>query len=184
VTDPLCPLAAIPLGRLLRIERLVFHLEKWICIVALAVMLLAVTASVLVRNFNLPMLNPGEWGLVAMAPLTFVGAALCSYTGTHIAVDIIHLVKSAAIRRVARLLVAFAMLVFAAAYFWTGGIYFQEALVTGERLLDTGTPVAIPLFFLPLGMALVLIHTLAELARAITGGDAHIGNTEESEERA
>jgi len=125
---------------LLHIERLAFVLEKWLCIAALTVMLLAITASVLVRNFNLPMPNPGEWGLVAMAPLTFVGAALCAYTGTHIAVDIIGLVKAPALRHLARWLVALAMLVFATVYVWAGAIYFQEALITGERLLDMGDP--------------------------------------------
>lgn len=169
--------AASPLDRFFLAERRLYGLEKAICMVSLFVMLLAVMGSVIVRNFNLAVLNPGEYGIIAMAPLTFVGAAMCSYTGTHIAVDVITLVKSAAVRRLARLAVALAMIVFAAVYLWTGWHYMMDAVDSGERLLDTGTPIMIPLFFLPLGMAMVLVHTVAEILRIATGREA---NTEEN----
>lgn len=152
-------------------ERRLYGFEKAICVVSLSVMLFAVLGSVIVRNFNLPVLNPGEYGIIAMSPLTFVGAAMCSYTGTHIAVDVINLVKSAAIRRAARLAVSVAMVVFGATYFWTGWNYMVDAVHSGERLLDTGTPLFISLFFLPLGMAMVLVHTVCEILRALSGRD-------------
>ena len=47
--------------------------------------------------------------------------------------------------------------------------FFRTALGSGERGLDLGTPVAVPTFFFPLGMALVLLHSVAELVRAVTG---------------
>jgi len=165
--------AAFPIDKFFLLERRLYGLEKAICMLALLVMLLAVMGSVVVRNFDLRVLNPGEYGIIAMAPLTFVGAAMCSYTGTHIAVDVIALAKSAAVRRLARLAVALAMVVFATVYLWTGWHYLMGAVESGERLLDTGTPIVVPLCFLPLGMAMVLFHTVAEIVRLATGREAH-----------
>lgn len=164
--------ATSALDRWFLIERRLYGLEKAICVSSLFIMLLAVAGSVIVRNFNLPIVNPGEYGIVAMSPLTFVGAAMCSYTGTHIAVDIIALVKSPAIRRLARLVVALAMICFATVYLWAGWHYMIDAADSGERLLDTGTPVVIALMFLPLGMAMVLVHTVSEVLRVATGRPA------------
>lgn len=152
----------------LSVERQAFRAEKWICIISLVAMLLAVTFSVVVRFFNLAFPDFGEIAIFAMAPLTFVGAAMCTYTGTHIAVDIIHHVKSRQVRRFGRMVVALAMIVFGAVYFHTALEFFEAALSSGERGLDLGTPVAIPAFFFPFGMVLVLLHAAAELLRAAT----------------
>ena len=147
------------------LERRAFRFEKWICVASLAVMLVAVGITVLVRYFNLPLPGTGELATFAMAPLTFVGAAMCSYTGTHIAVDVIKHMRGDTLKRAARLLVALAMLVFALTYLVSGWYFFTSALTSGEKGLDMGIPVAIPVFFLPLGMALVLLHALAKLLR-------------------
>jgi TRAP-type C4-dicarboxylate transport system permease small subunit len=97
---------------------------------------------------------------------------MCSYTGTHIAVDIIQHVDNRQVRRLARVVVAVAMLVFGAVYFRTALDFFRTALSSGERGLELGTPIAIPTFFFPLGMALVLLHSAAELLRAFTNEPA------------
>lgn len=151
---------------LLSVERHAFHGEKWICIASLVAMLVAVCVSVATRFFNLPIPDTGEIAILAMAPLTFVGAAMCSYTGTHIAVDIIQHVDNAHVRRLGRVVVALAMIVFGTVYFRTSLDFFRTALTSGERGLELGTPIAIPTFFFPLGMALVLLHSVAELVRA------------------
>jgi TRAP-type C4-dicarboxylate transport system permease small subunit len=151
---------------LLSVERQAFLGEKWICIASLVAMLVAVCVSVAVRFFNLPIPDTGEIAIFAMAPLTFVGAAMCSYTGTHIAVDIIQHVDNHQVRRLGRVVVALAILVFGAVYFHTALEFFRTALTSGERGLELGTPVAIPTFFFPVGMALVLLHSAAELVRA------------------
>ncbi len=157
---------------LLSVERQAFLGEKWICIASLVAMLVAVCIGVVARFFNLPLPDTGEIAIFAMAPLTFVGAAMCSYTGTHIAVDIIQHVDNHQVRRLGRVVVAVAMLVFGAVYFRTGLEFFRTALSSGERGLELGTPVAIPTFFFPLGMALVLLHSAAELVRAFTNEPA------------
>jgi TRAP-type C4-dicarboxylate transport system permease small subunit len=150
------------------VERQAFRAEKWICITSLVAMLLAVAVSVVVRFFNLALPDAGEIAIFAMAPLTFVGAAMCTYTGTHIAVDIIQHVNNHQVRRLGRVVVALAMIVFGTVYFHTALEFFQTMLSSGERGLDLGTPVAVPAFFFPLGMALVLLHAVAELLRATT----------------
>lgn len=163
---------------LFSLERHAFRVEKWICIVSLVAMLVGISISVAVRYFNLQLPDTGEIAIYAMAPLTFVGAAMCTYTGTHIAVDIIQQVKSPWVRRTGRLATALAMIVFGAVYFHTALAFFQSALTSGERGLDLGTPVAIPTFFFPLGMALVVLHSVAELIRAATNepslGEEHL----------
>jgi len=138
------------------VERQAFRAEKWICITSLVAMLLAVTVSVVVRYFNLVLPDAGEIAIFAMAPLTFVGAA------------IIHHVNNHQVRRLGRVVVALAMIVFGVVYFQTALDFFQTTLSSGERGLDLGTPVAVPAFFFPLGMALVLLHAFAELLRAAT----------------
>src|SRR3990167_1388300 len=153
---------------LFSVERHAFLAEKWICIVSLVAMLVGISFSVAVRYFNLHLPDTGEIAIFAMAPLTFVGAAMCTYTGTHIAVDVIQQVKSPWVRRTGRVVTALAMIVFGAVYFWTALEFFQTALGSGERGLDLGTPVAVPTFFFPLGMALVVLHAVAELIRAAT----------------
>jgi TRAP-type C4-dicarboxylate transport system permease small subunit len=163
---------------LLSLERHAFNAEKWICIVSLVAMLVGISLSVAVRYFNLHLPDTGEIAIFAMAPLTFVGAAMCTYTGTHIAVDIIQQVENPWVRRIGRLAVALAMIVFGAVYFHTALAFFQTTLSSGERGLDLGTPVAIPTFFFPLGMALVVLHAFAELIRAATNepavGEEHL----------
>ncbi|SDL69886.1 TRAP-type C4-dicarboxylate transport system, small permease component [Modicisalibacter muralis] len=150
-------------ARPFKFERKVYCVEKWICITALAVMLLAISSNVLVRYFNLPFPNFSEWGVVAMAPLTFIGMAMCSYTGTHIVIDILKSAKSHRLRLVARFLIGIASIIFATVYLYYGWNFFYDTLLSGEKLIAMGTPVAIPLFFLPAGMVLVIFHAVLEL---------------------
>lgn len=153
-------------------ELRVFRLERWVCSAALAVMLLTVAASVVVRYFDLRIPNVAEWAIVAMSPLTFVGAAMCTYLQAHIAVDVIKLVRSPALQRGVRAAVAVAVLAFAGVYAWIGWTFFAESVKSGERLLDMGTPVAVPVGFLVLGMGLMVLHGAMELWRVFTGRPA------------
>ena len=151
------------------LESRVYRVERWVCISALIVMLVAVTISVAVRYFNLPIPNVAEWAIVAMSPLTFIGAAMCSYTKTHIAVDVVNIVPSLGVRRAARGIVAICLLAFSGVYAWLGYAFFLDTLQSKERMLDMGTPVAVPVFFLMLGMALMLFHGVVEMWRTLAG---------------
>lgn len=153
-------------------ERRLFRLERGLCSTAMLVMLLAVALSVVVRFFNLGLPNVAEWAIVAMSPLTFVGAAMCTYLQEHIAVDVVKLVRSEASRRVVRGAVALSLLVFSGVYAWIGCTFFVESLSSGETMLDMGTPVAVPVFFLFLGMVLMLLHGALEMWRVLCGRPA------------
>src|SRR5664280_878440 len=151
-------------------ESRVYKVERWLCIAALAVMRVAVSISVAVRYFNLAVPNVAEWAIVAMSPLTFIGAAMCSYTQKHIAVDVVTLIPSAGVRRAARGVVATTLLAFSGVYSWLGYVFFMDTLQSKERMLDMGTPIAVPVFFLMLGMALMLFHGTVEMWRTLTHG--------------
>jgi len=150
-------------------ERRLFLFERGLCSLALVVMLVTVALSVVVRYFNLRLPNVAEWAVVAMSPLTFVGAAVCTYLQEHIAVDVIKLVRSRAIRRAVRGVVALSLLVFSGMYAWIGYTFFRESLASGEAMLDMGTPVALPVFFLFLGMVLMFLHGALEMWRVLSG---------------
>lgn len=149
-------------------EYQVFRIERWICVLSLLVMLLTVALSVAVRYFNLGLPNVAEWAIVAMSPLTFVGAAMCTYAQSHIAVDVVKLLPHAGVRRAARGAVALCLLAFAGVYAWIGMLFFVDMRESGERMLDMGTPVYVPVFFLMLGMGLMLLHAAIELWRVLT----------------
>lgn len=157
-----------PAGWLDNFECRVFRVERWICVLSLVVMLLTVSVSVAVRYFNLGLPNVAEWAIVAMSPLTFIGAAMCTYSQSHIAVDVVKLLPQAGLRRAARGGVALALLVFAGVYAWIGTLFFIDVRQSGERMLDMGTPVYVPVFFLMLGMALMLVHAAIELWRVLS----------------
>lgn len=151
------------------LEFRVFQGERWVCIASLLVMVVTVSISVAVRYFNFPIPNVSEWAIVAMSPLTFVGAAMCSYTQSHIVVDVVKLVPQEWIRRTARGICALSLLAFAGVYTWLSYVFFQDIRVSGERMLDMGTPVALPIFFLLAGMMLMFFHGAVELWRVLSG---------------
>jgi len=148
-------------------EQHLYRIEKWTCIVCLLVMLSGVAASVAIRYWALALPHVAEWSLVAMSPLTFVGAAMCTKAHAHVSVDVIGQVPHAWLRWFARLAVTLAMLVFAGVYAWLGWLLFEDVLASGERLLDLGTPVAVPIAFLGLGMLCMMAHCLLELWRML-----------------
>lgn len=149
-----------------RFEEKLFQLEKFICSMSLFIMMVMVSLSVVIRYFGLPLPNISEWALVAMSPVAFIGAAMCSKLKEHISVDLIHQIPSAVARKVSEIIVAAAMLAFSVIYGWLGWMLFYDAYSTGEKLLDMGTPIAIPIFCFFFGMILMSIHTFFELLRA------------------
>lgn len=150
-------------GWILQVEDRLFWVEKWICTLALAIMVATIFLTILVRNLNLPWPNFGEWALVSVIPLTFVGAAMCTYLGSHISVDAIRLIGLRGVSELSRVVTAAANIVFSVIFVYSGWFVFSEAFESGERMLELGTPLAIPLGFIPVGMALMLIHSVIDL---------------------
>ncbi len=151
------------LGWLVDIENWMFKIEKWICTLALAIMVVAVFVTVFVRNLNLPWPNFGEWAMVSVIPLTFIGAAMCTYLGSHISVDAVRLIGLRGIDSLSRAITAVGNLCFSGVFVYSGWFVFNEVVDSGEQMLELGTPLTIPLVFIPVGMALMLFHSAVDL---------------------
>lgn len=148
-----------------RVEILLYRCEVLVTGVSLAVMLVMIVISVTARFFDLPIPNTGEWALVAMSPLAFVGAAMCTYLGGHICIDVAQLLPSERLRAIARAMASIIQLTFAVLFVYAAWAFFDYAVDSGERLLDLGTPVAIPAAFLVIGGVLIIIHAAVDLVR-------------------
>lgn len=159
-----------------RLEDRLYAIENLVCSLSLLVMLVTVALGVCIRIFDWPVPNVAEWAMAAMSPLAFVGSAMCARRREHISVDIIEQVRSVRVRRLAAMLVAVLMLAFSAIYAWLGWGLFEDARQTGERWLDMGTPLYVPIFFFFAGMACMAVHGVCDVLRVCRGdgiGPAH-----------
>ncbi len=147
------------------LEDRLYSIENVVCSLSLLVMLVTVTLGVCIRVFDLPVPNVAEWAMAAMSPLAFVGSAMCARRREHISVDLIDQLRSPRVRRLAGALVALLMLAFSAIYAWLGWGLFQDARMTGERWLDMGTPLYVPIFFFFAGMACMAVHGACDVLR-------------------
>ncbi len=162
-------------SRLRSIEGAIAKGEKMFFGLLMLVMALATVASVVVRSLGLHLPNYSEIGLAALAPLTLIGGGLCTYLGSHIAVEIIQVTPSRLVRRAAQVASAIAVLTFAAIYFRSGMILVEEFLLTGDKLLDLNTPLWILALMFPVGMALMAFHTVMNLLGMAVGSPATAG---------
>jgi TRAP-type C4-dicarboxylate transport system permease small subunit len=158
-----------------RVERTLGLAEAAIVTLAMAAILIGILLGVGTRLLALRAPNLGEIAIVAMSPLTFVGAALCSYLRRHITLDIAEFLPSAALRRAVRFAAAAAMAVFAGYVTYIAWDFFLFVLSSGERLIDLGTPVAVPVGFFVLGAVLMLVHAVFDMLRELLGLPAPAG---------
>lgn len=152
-----------------RVEHWVFSLEKAICGASLFVMLVATAFTVFSRNLKLSWPNYGELGLAALIPLTLVGGAMCTYLGSHIAVEVAQAMPSRRLRNFCRSAAAIATIAFACVYAYSGVVLVEEFLFTGDKLLDLGTPYWFLALFFPVGMGLMIFHSLMQILAILTG---------------
>ncbi len=151
-------------------------LEKRVAALSICAILIGVGLSIVTRVISLPLPSTNELAVVAMAPLTFIGAAFASYMHQHITIDIIDAIASRPIRRVAAILASLSMCIFAGTYGWLALSLLQYAWTSGERLIDLGIPVWIPVGAIVLGSGLMLLHAALDVLRLVLGlprtGDA------------
>lgn len=166
--------AALPvpgslLGRAMRVEVVLARVETAVAIAALAVAMLAVAASIAIRAFALPFPDTGEWAIVAISPLTFMGAALCSHLHKHLTADIVETLPAGWLRRGLDALSSGLCFVFGAVFVVIAWDLFDYAWSSGEKLIDLGTPVAVPAAFMVAGAALIALHGAMDVWRALAG---------------
>lgn len=157
------------LGAFDKLEDNLAALEKRVAAVSLVVMILAILVTIVARFFNLPIPSLGEYALVAMSPVAFVGAAFCSYMHHHITIDVAELLKNRFLKTTLRIAAALAMATFSAIFTWLAWDLLTYAFSSGESLIDLGTPVWIPMGFMVLGAALMFIHAAFDVIRLCTG---------------
>lgn len=157
------------LDALMRVERVLARIENAVVITAMAVAILAVGVSVVIRTFNLPIPDTGEWAMVAMSPLTFIGAALCSHMHKHLTADILEMLPPGLLHRCLDAIAAALCLVFGLFFIALAWDLFDYARSSGETLIDLGTPVAIPAGFMLAGASLMTFHSALDIWRALVG---------------
>ena len=157
------------LDRLMRFELIVARVESKIAMASWLVATLSVLASLVIRAFALPIPDTGEWALVAMSPLTFVGAALCSHLHKHLTADIVEMLPRGALLQVLEAVIAILFIIFSVFLSALALDLFDYALSSNERLTDLGTPLAVPVAFILLGAILMGFHAIVDLLRACAG---------------
>ncbi|CAA0101093.1 Uncharacterised protein [Starkeya nomas] len=157
------------LGALMRGELVLARMENMVVITAMVVAIAAVAMSVAIRTFNLPIADTGEWAMVAMSPLTFIGGALCSHLHRHLTADIVEMLPPGLLRRSLDAIAAILCLVFGLFFIVLAWDLFDYAWSSGERLIDRDTPVAIPAGFVLAGAVLMTFHSMLDIWRALEG---------------
>ncbi|OZI54057.1 TRAP transporter small permease [Bordetella genomosp. 4] len=157
------------LDRLMRFELIVARVESRIAMASWLVATLSVLASLVIRAFALPIPDTGEWALVAMSPLTFVGAALCSHLHKHLTADIVEMMPRGTLLQVLEAVIAILFIIFSVFLSALALDLFDYALSSNERLTDLGTPLAVPVAFILLGALLMGFHAIVDLLRACAG---------------
>ena len=152
-----------------RVEGLLAGIEKRVTAISLLVIMIAITATILVRLLGLSLPSFGEYALVAMSPLTFVGAAFCSYMHRHITIDVVNQFGNPLLRTLTRIAASLAMAGFAATFCWISWRLFSHAFSSGESLIDLGTPVWMPVACIVLGSALMFVHAALDVLRLCLG---------------
>lgn len=157
------------LDRLMRLELRLAHVEDWLATASWLIVVLAVLVSLAIRAFALPIPDTGEWALVAMSPLTFIGAALCSHLHKHLTADIVEMLPRGPLLQALEGIVAILFIIFAVFFALLAHEMLDYAVNSRERLTDLGTPLAIPVFFMFLGALLMGFHAILNLMRALLG---------------
>lgn len=157
------------LGAFMRVELGLARIENAVVIMAMVVAMAAVSMSVVIRTFNLPIPDTGEWAMVAMSPLTFIGGALCSHLHKHLTADITEMLPPGILRRSLDAIAAVLCLIFGLFFITLAWDLFDYARTSGETLIDLGTPVAVPAGFVFAGAVLMTFHSVLDIWRAFEG---------------
>jgi TRAP-type C4-dicarboxylate transport system permease small subunit len=157
------------LDRIMRFEVLVARMESRIALASWIVAVLAILASLAIRTLSLPIPDTGEWALVAMSPLTFIGGALCSHLRRHLTADIVEMLSRGPMLQILEAVSALLFIIFGVFFVALSMELFNYAVTSRERLTDLGTPIAIPVGCMLLGAGLMIFHAVLDFIRACLG---------------
>jgi len=149
------------------VERFLLWMELRIAAASLVVILFAVAVSVVARVVDLPIPNLGELAIVAMSPLTFLGAAACTALGSHISIEVSQLIPSRSARVALAFIALLGQFLFGIVFAYAAWDFVDYAWFSGERLIDLGIPLYVPGGFVVVGSVLVSVHALLAMRRII-----------------
>ncbi|MFD1695019.1 TRAP transporter small permease subunit [Roseibium aestuarii] len=138
-----------------------------VALLLLAAAILVVTQMVVIRYvLNASTVWQTEFVIYALVAMTFLASPYVLMEKGHVNVDLLQMGFGLRGRRILQSLAGLAGLLFSALLAWSGWIYFEEAWSynwTTETVWKL--PLWIPLLPLPLGIGLMTLQYVAELAK-------------------
>lgn len=146
-----------------KLNRLLYFLSA----LAILTSALILTYEVLMRYlFRTPTIWEIEASVYLTIMATFLGSAYGLKDGAHIKIDLITRLLPASINSRLIIITSYFSLGFCLLLAWRGWAMWWEAFSKGWKSESLwGVPLGIPYFFLPLGMSLLSIQYLREIAK-------------------
>jgi TRAP-type C4-dicarboxylate transport system permease small subunit len=149
------------------LERSLVTIELRVAAASLLIILLAIVVSVVARLLALPIPNLAELAVVAMSPLTFLGAAACTYLGKHINIELVQMLRPGKLRGILELAALAGQAAFGLVFTYAAWGFLAYAWESGESLIDLGTPLYVPGAFIVVGALLILLHASLGCCRIV-----------------
>lgn len=153
---------------LVRVEDAIARVERLAVFAALMGLVVILFLQVLFRFvIEQPLDFTEELSRTLLIWLVFLGASYGTYTAQHFVVDFIFTACPQAFQRVAGPLVDLLTVVFLGVILWVGWNTTLNATV--QQLPVLGVPVMVQVIAMPIGAALMILHTLMALVRRKAG---------------
>lgn len=133
-------------------------LEKWIIVIAFAIMVIACFIQVVNRNiFRIPVSGFEEAAKYSMVYMVLLGTELGLRDGTQISIQGVVDKLPVKVRKIIRVLARIIVIVFAAVMTKSGWAMVMKQAKIGQTSPGLGIPMYIPYFALVLGFGLITI---------------------------
>ena len=130
-------------------------------------MFLSTSIQILVRFFDLNVVGTSDISLLNMSFLTFIGLGITVFTKDYIAIEVYDLISNPRIKAIVQLVSSVAMLIFGAVIIFVFYPFFSYLLESGEKTLELGIPLALPIGSALLGAGFVVLHSIGNIIRTL-----------------
>ncbi|MGI2327934.1 TRAP transporter small permease [Planococcus sp. YIM B11945] len=148
-----------------KIESGIFKVESFIITVSLIGMFLAVVIQVITRTLGMSSVGMTEIGMLGMSILTFIGTSAITYSKDHITIELEQVIHSTKVVHWMKIITDVIMIIFGVVFISVAYSFFEFAVTSGDKTIELGIPVAIPVGAMLLGVALMVFHALCDLIR-------------------
>lgn len=150
---------------LAKIEKGIFKVESVIITISLAAMFIAVVVQVITRTLGMSSVGMTEIGMLGMSILTFIGTAAITYTKDHITIELEQIIHSTKVIHWMKVITNVIVVIFGIVFISVAYSFFMFTITSGDKTIELGIPVAIPIGAMLLGIILLIFHALCDLAR-------------------